>query len=75
VQLALDGLDGIKQARVLIAAKRLEVVYDPQHIDQTAIEQAVRRAPAMGQSGHYDAEPVTGASGTPTAAAPQQTVE
>jgi copper chaperone CopZ len=70
VQLALDGLDGIKQVRVLIAAKRLEVVYDPQRIDTTAIEQAVRRAPAMGQSGHYDAQPVTEASATPTAAPP-----
>jgi hypothetical protein len=70
VQLALDGLDGIKQVRVLIAAKWLEVSYDPQRIDTMAIEQAVRRAPAMGQSGHYDVQPVTQASGTPTAAAP-----
>ena len=70
MQPALDGLDGIKQARVLIAAKRLEIVYDPQRIDATAIKQAVRHAPAIGESSQYDAQPVTEASGTPTTAPP-----
>lgn len=55
MQLALDGLDGIKQVRVLVAAKDLAVTYDPQRITPSAIIQAIRHAPAAGESGDYDA--------------------
>jgi copper chaperone CopZ len=57
VTLAVDGVEGVKQARVLIPAKELQVTYDPSKTNTQAIIDAVRAAPAAGQSGDYDAVP------------------
>jgi copper chaperone CopZ len=54
VQLALDGLAGVEQVRVLLAAHELQVTYDPDTVSREDIEQAVRAAPAAGESGDYD---------------------
>ncbi len=57
VTLAVDGVEGVEQARVLVAAKELQVTYDPSKTNAQAIIDAVRAAPAVGQSGNYDAVP------------------
>ena len=73
MQLALDGLDGVKRVRVLVSSKDLAVTYDPQRISPNAIIQAIRHAPAAGESGNYDAALLPGAApggpliGTPVA--------
>jgi copper chaperone CopZ len=58
VQLALDGLAGVREVRVLLPAHELQVTYDPDKITPQDIVAAVRRAPAAGESGGYDAEPL-----------------
>jgi copper chaperone CopZ len=65
VQLALVGLDGIKRVRVLVPSRELEVTYDPQRISSDAIADAVRRAPAAGESGNYNAVPLPVDSAAP----------
>jgi copper chaperone CopZ len=60
VQLALVGLEGIEQVRVLVASHELQVTFDPQRISAQEIAEAVRRAPAAGRSGNYDAVPAEG---------------
>jgi cation transport ATPase len=58
VQLALDGLEGVEQVRVLLPAHELQVRYDPQKVRREDIERAVRAAPAAGESGAYDLTPI-----------------
>jgi len=58
VQLALAGLDGVQQVRVLVPARELQVRYDPTRISPDDIIRAVRAAPAAGESGNYDAAPL-----------------
>ena len=48
MQLALDGLDGIEQVRVLPPVHELHVSYDPDKVRPEDIERAVRAAPAAG---------------------------
>jgi copper chaperone CopZ len=57
VQLALVGLAGIEQVRVLVPSHELLVTYDPEKISAKEISDAVRRAPAVGESGNYGAVP------------------
>lgn len=57
MQLALVGLAGIEQVRVLVPAHELLVTYDPEKISAKEISDAVRRAPAAGESGNYGAVP------------------
>jgi copper chaperone CopZ len=58
VQLALVGLDGVQQVRVLVPSRELQVTYDPARITAEDIVRAVRAAPAAGESGSYDAAPL-----------------
>jgi copper chaperone CopZ len=58
VQLALDGLAGVTHVRVLLPSHELQVTYDPDKITPQDIVAAVRHAPAAGESGGYDAEPI-----------------
>jgi copper chaperone CopZ len=58
VQLALGGLDGVQQVRVLVPSRELEVSYDPARLTPEDIIRAVRAAPAAGESGNYDAAPL-----------------
>jgi copper chaperone CopZ len=58
VQLALVGLDGVEQVRVLVPSHELQVTYDPTRISAEDITRAVRAAPASGESGNYDAAPL-----------------
>lgn len=58
MQLALDGLEGVEQVRVLLPAHELQVTYDPKKVRQEDIERAVRAAPAAGESGDYDLTPI-----------------
>ena len=58
MQLALDGLAGVTHVRVLLPSHELQVTYDPDKISPQDIVAAVRQAPAAGESGSYDAEPL-----------------
>ncbi len=58
MQLALVGLAGIEHVRVLVPVQQLRVTYDPDKITPREITDAVRRAPAAGESGNYDAVPL-----------------
>jgi copper chaperone CopZ len=58
VQLALDGLAGVTEVRVLLPSHELQVTYDPDKVTPQDIVAAVRHAPAAGESGSYDAEPL-----------------
>jgi copper chaperone CopZ len=50
VQVALSGVDGIDQVRVMVHAKELQVSYDPERTSAEAIIDAVRHARPSGQS-------------------------
>jgi copper chaperone CopZ len=58
VQVALSGLEGIDQVRVMVHAKELQVTYDPERTSTEAIIEAVRHARPSGQSANYDATPI-----------------
>ena len=58
MQLALDGLEGVEQVRVLLAAHELQVTYDPEKVRREDIERTVRTAPAARESGDYDLTPI-----------------
>ena len=63
MQLALDGLDGVEQVRVLLAAHELWVTYDPDKVRVADLQRAVRGAPASGESGDYDIAPIGASAG------------
>jgi copper chaperone CopZ len=58
VQVALSGVEGIDQVRVMVHAKELQVTYDPERTSAAAIIEAVRHARPSGQSANYDATPI-----------------
>lgn len=58
VQVALSGVEGVDQVRVMVHAKELQVTYDPERTSAEAIIEAVRHARPSGQSANYDATPI-----------------
>jgi hypothetical protein len=65
------GLAGVDEARVLLGTHQVQVTYDPQKVSAPEIISAIRGAPAMGESGNYDAVLLTLA---PEATPPNPTV-